>query len=329
MSHNSDSGFTAGREIKKAASILPAVPGQTENLSFMLTGSQKKTAFALRCNAEAMIKAGGLNSTGFLTLTLGNFDAAGKFHGIHDAREASRRFNNLARRVLNDLFERAIVVTERHKSGAIHFHLLGILAGRPDIRTGFNFERVKKRDYRGVSDTLRGIWAMLRKILPEYGFGRAELTPIKKTGEAVACYVSKYIEKNVCNRLPEDRRKKLVRYIGWNKSQLKPNCFGWASARAAAWRGKTRECAGMIGILEPEKAAETLGARWAWKISGIWQKIDDAVRPFVLWPSFEIRELAKRELYRMANRSAVAMLNLPRLVKLPGTGAEMPAQAIF
>jgi hypothetical protein len=327
MSHNSDGGFSAGRGLKNAAKILPAVPGQTENLASMLTGSQAKTAFALRCNAEEMIKSGGLNSAGFLTLTLGNFGTDGKFHGIHDSGEASRRFNNLARRVLATLFEKSIVVTERHKSGAIHFHLLGILAGHPDIRTGFNFERVKKRDYRGVSDKLRGIWADLRKILPEYGFGRAELTPIKKTGEAVACYISKYIEKNVCNRLPQDKHKKLVRYIGWEKSQLKPNEFGWATARAAAWRGKTRECAGMLGISEPEQAAEAFGARWAWKISGIWQKIDDAVRPFVLWPSLAIYELAKRELFRLSHRETVRMMNLPRL--LPRRLTEIPAQMVF
>lgn len=313
-------------ELKNAASILPAVPGQLEFLPRLLSGSQKKTAFALRENAEKMIEQGGLNSTGFLTLTIGNLGSDGKFRGVANSSEASRRFNNLARRVLNALFEKSIVVTERHASGNIHFHLLGILAGHPDIRTGFNFERVKKRDYRGVSDALRGIWAMLRKILPEYGFGRAELTPVRKTGEAVAAYISKYIEKNVGNRLPQDRRKKLVRYLGWEKKQLKPNQFGWATARAMAWRGKTRECAGMLGISEPEQAAAALGSHWAWKISGVWQKIDDAVRPFILWPSFEIRELAKRELYRLANRSAVAMLNLPRLVPLRTLG--ISAQAI-
>ncbi|MEI9961353.1 MAG: hypothetical protein WDM76_09585 [Limisphaerales bacterium] len=75
-----------------------------------------------------------------MTLTVGDFDEDGKFQGIDDAAEASRRINNLNRRVLKLLFTRAIVVTERHKSGKIHFHILGILRGSPDIRTGFDFK---------------------------------------------------------------------------------------------------------------------------------------------------------------------------------------------
>jgi hypothetical protein len=252
-----------------------------------------------------------LNSTGFLTLTLGEFDENGKFQCVFDSAEASRRINNLNRRVLDVLFERAIIVTERMKSGAIHFHILGTLAGRPDIRTGLNFDRVKMRDYRTVPESLREIWAYLRKILPEYGFGRAELLPVKKTGEAVACYVSKYIEKNVTNRLPQDYRKKLVRYIGWNQKQLKPNNFSWATKRAAAWRGKTRECAALLGIQTPEEAASALGPRWAWRISSVWTKIDDAPLPFMQWNSFAERELARRELYQTAHHDYLRVLNLP------------------
>jgi hypothetical protein len=256
------------------------------DLPFRLTGSQAKTAFALRANCEAMIAGIGqrelvpaktvtvkneagqdvekfipahfvcrepefLNATAFLTLTVGSYVCSqhGKqkpgnehreicpvclqkmvFQQVFDAAEASRLINNLNRRVLKELFIRAIIVTERHKNRAIHFHLVGILRGCPDIRTGFDFrafEQAKAARANGrvnhgaevryklaASESLRGFWQMLREELPKYGFGRAELTPIIKTGEAVACYVSKYIEKNICNRLAEDKRKKLVRYIG-------------------------------------------------------------------------------------------------------------------
>lgn len=214
-------------------------PRQTELLPRLLSGSQAKTAFALRQNCERMVSDAGVNAIGFLTLTVGQlvskptlFGPESHFEQVRDASEASRRINNLNRRVLKEVFERAVIVTERHKSGAIHFHALGVLNGRPDIRTGFNFERFyelqadvrtrRRRAWRaeevGASPELRGLWATLRRRLPDYGFGRAELTPIRRTGEAVASYVSKYIEKNVCNRLPEDRHKKLVRYIGdWSR----------------------------------------------------------------------------------------------------------------
>jgi len=136
------------------------------------------------------------------------------------------------------------------------------------------------------------------------------LTPIKKTSEAVSAYISKYIEKNVCNRLPQDAHKKLVRYIGWEKTQLKPNEFSWGTDRAAAWRGKTRQCAGLLGLSSPDECSLAFGPRWAWRISGVWTKIDDAVHPFVIWPNFATRELARRELFHDAHHDYLRRLNL-------------------
>ncbi len=331
----------SGELNKRPISILPAVAGQQEFLEKMLTGSQSKTAYAIRVNAENMIcgialkelvefsygdgkkikawiskNPENLNCTAFLTLTVGEFWEDGRFHGVADADEASRRFNNLNRKVLKLLFEKAIVVTERHQSGKIHFHILGILRGRPDIRTGFNFdalEALKKTGTRfsaadvGATPELAAFWKMLRETLPKYGFGRAELTPIRKTGEAVACYISKYIEKNVCNRLPQDARKKLVRYIGWEKSQLKPNDFSWNSQRATAWRAKTRICASLLGITEREQCSEILGPRWAWRISEIWKKIDDAPHPFIVW-DFPMKETVRQELFLHSHQDAVRQL---------------------
>lgn len=266
MSHNSD----GTSELTQA------------DLPFHLTGSQAKTAFALRTNAELMIREAGLSACGFLTLTVGEMEEE-RFVQVWDAAEASRRINNLNRRVLSTLFERAIIVTERHKNGAIHFHVLGALRGRPDIRTGFDHAAVSERDYSGVCAQLRAIWAMLRETLPAYGFGRAELTPIRKTGEAVACYVSKYVEKNLFNRLPDDRRKKLVRYLGWNKAQLKPNEFSWASARATSWRIKTRQLAALVGVGAREQMAPIFGPRWAFKVSRVMNAVQDDKAPGFVW----------------------------------------------
>ncbi len=331
------------RENTIAASVglRPEADGQA-SLPFRLTGSQKKTAFALRQNVESLIAGNAkktlraftddagqvfrhwvadapenLNCVGFLTLTVGGYGADGKFQQVFDAAEASRRINNLNRRVLPDLFEKAIVVTERHKNGAIHFHVVGILRGRPDVRSGINWDEIgrahemEKRGvrpplwlYRSASADLRDIWASLRASLPRYGFGRAHLLPIRKTGEAIACYVSKYIEKNICNRLRDDARKKLVRYIGWEKKQLRPNDFGWATAGAVAWRWKTRHAAALVNVDEPEQAAETFGPRWSFHMTGIWRKVDGSSAPFLVADLAE-RELIRRELSRVAGRHQV------------------------
>jgi len=249
-----------------------------------------------------MITEEGLNSTAFLTLTVGD-DAPGGFRQVFDAAEASRRINNLTRRVLPALFSRCIVVTERHKNKAIHFHIIGSFATGADIRSGFDFasfRRALKARAVGRPDTqaeaayidsaseeLRAAWRMLRESLPRYGFGRAQLTPIEKTGEAVACYVSKYVEKNLFNRLKEDFRKKLVRYVGWEKGQLKPNEFSWATARAAAWRNKAAALAGLVGIDTREEMRAACGPRWAFHVSRIMQVIDDGSTVRFEWSPVE------------------------------------------
>lgn len=331
-----------------AHDLLPVEADGQQPLPFRLTGSQAKTAFALRLNAEKLVNGDGdghfatapngklfwkverpefLKSTGFLTLTVGDFIC--QFHGqqlptdkgddhrivfcpccgsrmafvqVKDSEEANRRLNNLNRHVLPAIFSRAILVTERHKSGAVHFHLLGRLASGADIRTGLNFEAIEKRDYRSAPEALRALWAVLRDVLPRYGFGRAELLPVKKTSEAVAAYISKYIEKNICNRLKEDKGKKLVRYIGWNKRQLKPNEFSWATERARAWRGKAREMASYIGITQKEQCADALGPRWALHLTTTWQgRTRDEVVPFLV-ADWATKRLLANDLAQVSRR---------------------------
>lgn len=292
------------------------------DLPFHLTGSQAKTAYALRHNAEVMIREAGLHCAGFLTLTVGEMEGE-TFRQVWESAEASRRINSLNTHVLRLLFERAIIVTERHKNGAIHFHILGILRGRPDIRTGFDHAKVAARDYSGVSARLRSIWEMLRETLPAYGFGRAELTPIKKTGEAIACYVSKYVEKNLFNRLPDDRRKKLVRYLGWSKAQLKPNEFSWASARAASWRIKTRQLAACVGVGAREQMPAIFGPRWAFKVTRVMNAVQDDKQPGFVWGWPEM-QAARVLMLREGNGRKMCALNERRNLFAPWVPRQTP-----
>lgn len=232
-----------------------------------LSGSQRKTAHAIRLNAERMIKEDGLNHTGFLTLTVGDSDA-GSFRQTEDSAEASKRIHGLLRRFLPSIFRRGLIVTERHKSGAIHYHILGTTAG-VDIRTGLDFAAIGRGDYRSAPPALRAIWKRCREELTAFGFGRAELLPVKKTGAQVASYISKYLEKNIGSRTDDDKGKKLVRYFGWNKRHLKPNDFGWGTPRAGAWRTSARLLSGLVGVEERSEAAECFGPRWAFKLTGV------------------------------------------------------------
>lgn len=262
-----------------------------KDLPFRLTGSQAKTAFALRHNAEEMIRECGIDSVVFLTLTVGEL-VNGRFVKQPGAAEANRRINNASRRLLPELFEKWIIVTERHKDGAIHFHLLAVVAGRPDVRTGFRHDAVKMRSFTNASAPLRHVWKVLGDRLPDLGFGRAEATPVRKTGEAVASYVSKYVEKNLFNRLDEDRGKKLVRYGGWNR-HLRPNDFGWATAGATRWRLKAR-CAAYLaaGHSEPEEVRAALGPRWALRVTEMFPAV--TVETFKFIDSEWLRDLWRR-----------------------------------
>ena len=97
-----------------------------------------------------------------------------------------------------------ICVLERSKSGRLHFHLLVVC--REDIRSGFDFAAVKRRDYRSASEYLRGEWAFWRKACPKHNFGRCELLPVKKDGERAAGYIGKHLRA----RYAEDKRARLV-----------------------------------------------------------------------------------------------------------------------
>ena len=64
------------------------------------------------------------------------------------------------------------------------------------------------------------LWALLRKVLPRYGLGRAELLPLRKCKEAISEYIGKYLEAGLvirkhswkgCRRVEFDRRNK----TGW------------------------------------------------------------------------------------------------------------------
>lgn len=355
---------TLADEIAAGAEVKPDAEGGQLPLAFRLTGSQKKTAFALRYNIDRMIAGNSprelfeletsdgkklkawratrpenLNCTGFLTLTVGDYECEEhgrqlpdrehdkrplcpccgrwmRFVQVFDNAEASRRFNNLNRRLLPLVFEKVVIVPERHGNGAIHFHGVGLVTGRPDIRSTFNFEafmaaraaraegtidEVAETEYKTAAcEELRRLWALLREHLPAYGFGRAELTPIRKTGEAVSSYIAKYVEKNLFSRRADDKGAKLVRYIGWDKTQLKPNDFSWATPGACKWRRSVRALAGLVGVSEREEMKETFGDKWAFEFSRIIAAVDQPGE-VASWP-FKLRRVARDEIVRLNER---------------------------
>ena len=211
-----------------------------------------KAAFALAFNVHRMCEIYGIERIGFLTITTG-----GKL-GL-TMKAFQKRYNSLNTGFLRARYPASIMVMERGDlNNRVHAHLLVALG--QDIRTGFNFEEVKRKNYQSANHFLRHEWLEWRLVAPKYHFGRCELMPIKAGPEAIAKYVAKYIAKQVCKRLRQDRHMKLVRY-----SRDVRKCstrFSFVSVRSYLWRSKLGKLAGKLGCEQLEDFSEKFGKRW-------------------------------------------------------------------
>jgi hypothetical protein len=231
-----------------------------------LSAYHKKSAETLYLNVRRLISlAPSIGHVGFLTLTFKD--------NVTDAREAYDRFRSMNSHYLSPSpdFGHWICVKEPQDRGAWHFHLLVILLF--DILTGFDFEAVKRKDYRSASPYLRRLWSDLRMNLPKYGFGRSELLPIKSNGEGIGRYIGKYISKGIRGRSDDQKGVRLVTYSkGWSRNAVK---FQWNTKGSAEWRRKLRLFAWMNRCDDLYDLKKKFGPSWAHKYSQIICEIDD------------------------------------------------------
>lgn len=238
--------------------------GESVPLFNRLTGANKRTAHAMMSEIVCLASEFGIDRLGFLTLTFPDH--------VTCRREANRRFNSLATHVLKKRFVRVIVAWERHESNRLHVHAL--VVHPQDIRSGINFEEIKRRNYRSANPALREEWAFWRSITnydgkhPDHAFatfGRTELLPVKSTAEAVARYVGSYISKNVKFRPVADRGARNVSWIGFPKGKRVWNSrFSWATPRSALWRLQVRAFAKSVGAETFGDLARLFGPRWCY-----------------------------------------------------------------
>jgi len=199
----------------------------------------------------------GLEKLGFLTLTFRD--------NLQDLREAQRRFNSLNTGILRGRYARAIGCWERQNRGAVHFHLVVTLA--TDIRTGFDFSAIERRDYRSASPDLRSEWAFWRETAPRYGFGRTELLPIRSTAEGIARYVGSYVSAHVRQRGDGDKGARVVRFLGFKAGDRQFGArFAWNTTNGWMWRTKVRLFAESCGVHDMEKLTALFGPRWAYML---------------------------------------------------------------
>jgi len=239
----------------------------------------RKAAFVLEQNIEHMISLFGVDRVGFLTLT---------FADSVSLREGNRRFNSF-RRVLAEIFPFGwVAVREWSKSGRLHFHLVGV--SEHDLRTGFDWgvagemARLQRDGYRknagmirklarmlNPSDALRRLWAMLREMCPRYRFGRSELMPVRKSGEAISRYLGFYLGKGVDSRPPEAKGARLVTYSRNFPRRAVGHKFMFLGGSADLWRSKLDFMADLWGLADIDGFSERFGPNWVfWLRDLIW-----------------------------------------------------------
>lgn len=244
----------------------------------------RKKEFGLKCNLLALFEHYPIGHIGMLTLTYQKDQQC--------FTEAGIDFNSLATGVLNDRFLAWVKVGERTEKGVVHFHL--VVVCKQEIRRGFDFDAVNNRNYRSVCPYLRDEWAFWRSsaargkkparvgAAERYGFGgRVELKPIRKSAEAVANYLSKYLSKGWANR---ESRDKGVRLISYSKT-FPRRCgsrFSFVGGKVKEWRLRCRlfldhlyfryyNQAILEGIVPPDPFTyadmpSLFGKRWAWRL---------------------------------------------------------------
>lgn len=198
--------------------------------------STAKPHFQLTENIKSFVKHFGIEKCGFFTLTFPD--------DVQCVYEASARFNSLRTGYLSKIMDGYIGVYERHESGRIHFHFVIALTKNilNEYRKGrvvqYDWQAVKKRNYRSVPKSLRDLWAELRETLPKYGFGRHHLEPIKHE-KGIAKYLAKYLSKGIIQRQERDKGFRLVRSTSGKKAliwKVVSGAFAFNGESSKEWR---------------------------------------------------------------------------------------------
>jgi hypothetical protein len=222
-----------------------------------LSSYQEKAVHAITENCRQFFETYGVDNVGFVTLTFPD--------NCQDPKEASRRFNSFKTHYFNRQFPAWLLVRERQVRGAWHYHLL-VDYGR-DIRTGFDFDALKSRNYRGVPSHLKKSWVRLNIRAKKFGFGRCEgPIPVRTSIEQISRYVAKYLAKGQSERTEFDKRVRLVSYSQSFKRRCgAPGTWSWG-ARSRGWRQGLQRWAGVCGLTDFAQFVEFYGDKWAYRM---------------------------------------------------------------
>jgi hypothetical protein len=229
---------------------------------------------------EWMVKEHGLEHVGLLTLSFG---VPGSGRGsletfllreqAKDLEFVQARWHSFRSNVIAVRYQDWICILEPHKDGVWHIHV--VVATKEDIRTGTDVETLSnyklpywmRRGKHLRNEALAAEWQALRETACKYRFGRVELLPIKKTKEAFARYLGKYLTKTF-NLIPPGRRHRLIRYsrgVGRHFSMR----FSINGPGNLLYRTRLKMAAAMLDFRDYSLFADCFGPRWNYYLRDI------------------------------------------------------------
>ncbi len=219
-------------------------------------------------------------------------------------KEARRRWRSLITNALDGRYLSWLCVLQRGRFGRLHFHL--VVVCREDVRTSFDFNEVKKRNYQSANEYLRGEWVFWRETCPKYNFGRCELLPVRTDAERAARYVARYIARHLRTRFPEDKRARLVCFADNAREGLARHRLHVETGGPAE-----RRLGGLIHDLHLSGIGELrnqLGRSWRRKLARLLDSDEVTEGDFWRIVSETIRELGKRSDLTRALQESMAVM---------------------
>jgi hypothetical protein len=216
--------------------------------------TNRKPLFAAQQNMRGYVTRAGEDRIAVLTVTTAN--------ECRSLREFQRRWNSLMTNFVRRLWKSGVWVRERQmRTGNWHGHALVDVGF--DIRFGFPFEEVARRNYRNVDGRVRDLWKQLREKAPRYGFGRTELLPIKSNSEWAIKYLTSYLGKALLSEKTVGEEK--ARLFGmWGCVRSVYSRFDWVSGRIVR---KKKAWLGWAHAFEGEDAfSQRYGHRWWFRL---------------------------------------------------------------
>ena len=216
--------------------------------------TNRKPLFAAQQNMRGYVERVGEDRIGVLTLTTAN--------ECRWLREFQRRWNSLMTNFIRRLWKSGVWVRERQvRTGNWHGHALVDVGF--EIRPGFPFEEVSRRNYRNVDSRVRELWKQLRERATQYGFGRTELLPIKSNSERAIKYLTGYLGKALLSEKAVGEEK--ARLFGmWGCVRTVYSRFDWISGRLLrkkkAWLGWAHE------FVSEDAFNQRYGDRWWFRL---------------------------------------------------------------